>query len=83
MKQMLLGMIVPCDGKLRALLQEWSESSRTFVWHDVPKIVAVIIVSVILVRLLRLVTGKIKARQTRKLPADMSVRQVQTSPTSL
>jgi small-conductance mechanosensitive channel len=78
MNHILLGMMVPSDGKLRALLQEWGEDSRTFLRHDVPKIVAVIIVSIVLIRLLRLITGKITTRQTRKLPPGISVQQVRT-----
>jgi hypothetical protein len=40
---MFLGMMVPSNQNLRALLHDWGEDSQTFVRHDVPKIVSVII----------------------------------------
>ena len=75
---MFLGMMVPSNQNLRALLQDWGEDSQTFVRHDVPKIVSVIIVSFVLIRLLRLIAGKITTRQTRELPRGLRVQQVRT-----
>jgi len=69
--------IVPSEGKLRALLQDWGEDSRTFLRHDVPKIVLVLVVAFILARLLRLITGKIGSLQGGKLPG-IRAQQVRT-----
>jgi len=75
---MFLGMMVPSNQNLRALLQDWGEDSLTFLRHDVPRIVSVIIVSFVLIRLLRLIAGKITTRQTRGLPPGLRVQQVRT-----
>ena len=78
MNRILIGMMVPSEGKVRALLQDWGEDSRTFLRHDVPKIVAVIVVSFVLIRLLRLIAGKVTSLQTRKLPPGIRVQQIRT-----
>jgi small-conductance mechanosensitive channel len=75
---MFLGMMVPFNQNLRVLLQGWGEDSKTFLRHDVPKIVSVIILSFVLIRLLRLIAGKITTRQTRELPPGLRVQQVRT-----
>jgi small-conductance mechanosensitive channel len=78
MNRMFLGMMVPSNQNLRALLQDWGEDSLTFLRHDVPRIASVIIVSFVLIRLLRLIAGKITTRQTRGLPPGLRVQQVRT-----
>ena len=70
--------IVPSEGKLRALLQDWGEDSRTFLRHDVPKIVLVLVVAFILARLLRLITGKVASLQGGRLAAGSRGQQVRT-----
>jgi small-conductance mechanosensitive channel len=70
--------IVPSEGKLRALLQDWGEDSRTFLRHDVPKIVLVIVVAFVLARLLRLITNKVASLQAGKLPSGIRAQQVRT-----
>jgi moderate conductance mechanosensitive channel len=70
--------IVPSEGKLRALLQDWGEDSRTFLRHDVPKIVLVIVVAFVLARLLHLITNKVASLQARKLPSGIRAQQVRT-----
>lgn len=60
------------------LLRGWGEDTRLFLRHDVPKIVLVVVVSFLLIRLLRLITVKAVALQTRKLPAGMRAQQIRT-----
>jgi moderate conductance mechanosensitive channel len=74
----LLISAVPNEGKLRALLQDWGEDSRTFLRHDVPKIVLVIVVAFILGRILHLITRGVASLQAGKLPSGIRARQVQT-----
>jgi len=74
----LLLTLVPSEGKLRALLEGWSEDSRTFLRHDVPKIVLVVIVAFIVARLLHLITRKVASLEMGRLPAGMRARQVRT-----
>jgi moderate conductance mechanosensitive channel len=71
-------MIISSGEKLRALLQAWGDGSLIFLQHDMPKVVLVIIVAFVLIRLLRLIAGKITTRQTRKLPSGIRMQQVRT-----
>ncbi len=75
---MLLGTILPSSQNLRALLQNWFQDSQAFLRNDVPKIISVILVSLILIRLLRLVAARFTTRQIRKLPPGLRVQQVRT-----
>lgn len=61
-----------------SLLRDWREDTMTFLRHDVPKIVLVIVVSVVMMRLLRLITAKAAALQARKLPSGVRAQQVRT-----
>jgi len=71
-------MVVPNEGKLRALLQDWGEDSRTFLRHDVPKIVLVIVVAFLLIRILRLITRGLASLQAGKLPSGIRAKHVRT-----
>ena len=73
----LLLVTIP-EGHLLELLRGWGEDARTFLRHDVPKIVLVTVVSFVLIRLLRLITSKVAALQARKLPSGMRAQQVRT-----
>jgi moderate conductance mechanosensitive channel len=66
------------EGNLPELLRGWGEDARTFLRHDVPKIVLVTVLSFALIRLLRLITSKVTALQTRKLPSGFRAQQVRT-----
>lgn len=74
----ILNLVVPNESELRALLQDWSEDSRTFLRHDVPKIVLVIVVAFILVRILRLITRGVASLQAGNLPSGIRAQQVRT-----
>ncbi|HYA23478.1 MAG TPA: mechanosensitive ion channel family protein [Terriglobales bacterium] len=74
----VLTIVVPNEGKLRALLQDWGEDSRTFLRHDVPKIVLVIVVAFLLIRILRLITRGLASLQAGKLPSGIRAKQVRT-----
>jgi len=73
----MLHGIIP-DGNLPSLLRDWGEDARTFLRHDVPKIVLVTVVSFILIRLLRLITEKVAALQTSRLPSGIRAQQIRT-----
>lgn len=74
----VLSIAVPSEGKLRPLLQDWGEDSRTFLRHDVPKIVLIIIVAFVLIRILRLITSGMALLQAGKLPSGIRAQQVRT-----
>jgi len=78
MKSVFLSLVIPSEGKLRALFQDWGEDSRTFLRHDVPKIVLVMVVAFALARLLRLITGKLASLQAGRLPSVIRAQQVRT-----
>jgi moderate conductance mechanosensitive channel len=78
MNRLFMQVIVPSEGKLSQLLRDWGEDARTFLRHDVPKIVLVAVVSFVLIRLLRLITRKVAALQTRDLPSSLRAKQVRT-----
>lgn len=73
-----LSLVIIPEGNLPDLLRGWGEDARTFLRHDVPKIVLVTVLSFALIRLLRLITGKVTALQTRKLPSGLRAQQVRT-----
>lgn len=77
MSYALLHLIIP-EGNLPELLRDWGDDTRLFLRHDVPKIVLVVAASFALVRLLRLIVGKIARLQTRKLPEGLRAQQVRT-----
>lgn len=60
------------------MLEDWGEDARTFLRHDVPKIVLVIVVALVLARLLRLITAKVASLQAGKLPSGTRAQQVRT-----
>ena len=73
-----LSLVTIPEGHLLELLRGWGEDARTFLRHDVPKIVLVTVLSFALIRLLRLITSKVAAQQTRKLPSGIRAQQVRT-----
>jgi moderate conductance mechanosensitive channel len=69
-------IFVPPEGKLRTLFEGWSEDSRTFLRHDVPKIALVILLGFVVARLLHLITTKLASLQAGKLP--LRAQQIRT-----
>ncbi len=78
MKPILMALLLPEGGNLPALLRDWREDTMTFLRHDVPKIVLVVLGSLVMIRLLRLITRKVTALQTRKLPPGLRAQQIRT-----
>ena len=74
----ILQSLIPGAGNLPTLLRDWREDTMTFLRHDAPKIVLVTLVSFVLIRILRLVTSKITALHTRRLPSGISAQQIRT-----
>ncbi|MGA8152641.1 MAG: mechanosensitive ion channel family protein [Terriglobales bacterium] len=73
-----LSFVVIPDGNLPELVRGWGEDARTFLRHDVPKIVLVTVLSFALIRLIRLITSKVAALQSRRLPSGFRAQQVRT-----
>lgn len=70
--------LVPEAGNLPELLRDWREDTMIFLRHDAPKIVLVVVGAFVLIRLVRVITGKLLALESRKLPAGLRLRQIQT-----
>jgi moderate conductance mechanosensitive channel len=60
------------------LLHDWREDSMTFLRHDAPKILFVLVVAYVLTRIARAVAGKTADLHVRKLPSGVRVQQVRT-----
>lgn len=60
------------------LLHGWREDVQVFLRHDLPKIVLFVVLSIVLIRVLRVTTRKIAALRTRHLPSGLRARQVNT-----
>jgi len=78
MFSLLLYPAIAGEGNVPALLRDWGEDTRTFLRHDAPKLVLVILGSLVLIRLLRLITGKVVALQAQKIPSGLRSQQVRT-----
>jgi small conductance mechanosensitive channel len=75
---MRLFAAIPVEMTLPAIFHDWGEDARTFLRHDAPKLVLVIVGSLVLIRLVRLLTSKIAALQSRNIPSGLSSQQVRT-----
>jgi len=69
---------IPDAEKLAGLLHDWGEDSRTFLRHDVPKILLILVASFLLIRGLRLIAAKLVALQVRKLSPGGRAQQLRT-----
>ena len=75
---MLLHLTMPENWNLPALLRDWREDTMVFLRHDVPKILVVVMASLVLIRVLKALTGKIVALHIRKVPPGFRAQQVRT-----
>ena len=62
---------------MTSLLQDWREDTITFLRHDAPKILLIVIGAFILIRILHAVTRRITSLQSKRLPG-IRVQQVRT-----
>jgi small-conductance mechanosensitive channel len=60
------------------LLQAWREDTMTFVHHEMPKLVLVVVVAFVLVRVLRVVTGKMADLREKKFAQGLRSQQIRT-----
>src|SRR5260370_16911650 len=66
------------QGNVRALLRDWGEDTMTFLRHDAPKILLVLLVAYLLTRMARAIASKTADLHVRKLPSGVRVQQVRT-----
>ena len=73
-----LAFVLPENFDLQELLREWKQDSHQFVQHDLPKIVLVLLISFLLLRVLRAITGRMGTLRVPHRYADVRARQVKT-----
>lgn len=78
MNRLLLTILLVIEPQLPMLLRNWREDSMEFLRRDVPKLLFVILGSILLIRLLRWVTRGIGSLRTRRFPTGLRTQQVQT-----
>src|SRR5580704_7514919 len=78
MHRFFLFSLLPDADDLPELVRDWRSDTMVFLHHALPKVVLVVIVSFVLARMLRFVTGKVASLQARRLPSGIRARQVQT-----
>jgi small conductance mechanosensitive channel len=66
------------EGNITALLRDWREDAMTFLRHDAPKIVLVLVVAYVLTRIARAIARRSADLHVRTLPPGVSVQQVRT-----
>jgi small-conductance mechanosensitive channel len=71
-------MRMPTEGSLPELVRGWGEDTRTFLRHDCPKILFVILICCLLIWILRSLARKFAALQIRRLPPGFRAQQVRT-----
>src|SRR5215471_15845675 len=71
-------MKIPTETSLPALLHDWREDIMSFLRHDAPKILLVLIGAYILTKILRAIARKSADIHLRKLPPGVRVQQVRT-----
>jgi small conductance mechanosensitive channel len=75
---MIFGNLIPQIGNLPALLNAWREDGIRFLHEDAPKIVLTIFLAFVLIRIFRIIVGKITSLQSRRLPSGLRSQQVRT-----
>jgi moderate conductance mechanosensitive channel len=78
MRKISPAIAIPYAEKLAGLLRDWGEDSRKFLRDDVPKILLILLVSLLLIRGLRLIIRQLVALQVRKLQPGVRVQQLRT-----
>src|SRR5437879_7504144 len=74
----LSDFVVVDAGNFPALLRDWREDTVTFLHHDMPKLVIIVVGALVLSRLLRVMVGRIAALQEKKLPSGIRGQKIRT-----
>src|SRR6266481_7427177 len=74
----LSDVVVVEAGNLPALFRDWREDTVTFLHHDMPKLVIIVVGALVLSRLLRVMVRRIAALQEKKLPSGLRAQKIRT-----
>lgn len=75
--------VAPEAQRLRELLLDWREDSVTFLRVKMPKIVVIVVASIIVLRIFRGITRRMASLRARRLPSGFRAQQIQTISTVL
>jgi small-conductance mechanosensitive channel len=78
MIKFLIVSLIPETGNFPNLLRDWREDTMIFLRRDMPKIVLVVLASIVVIRLLRTITSRVTELQTRHLPSGLRAQQIRT-----
>lgn len=78
MNRMIASLIATETTRIGDLLRDWREDTMTFLRHDVPKLVLVVIGAFLLVRVLRAITRRVAGLEAHRLPPGIRTQQVRT-----
>src|SRR5579871_2962877 len=78
MLRLLLQIPITEAHDLPEVLRGWREDTLAFLRHDAPKLVLIIVTSFVLIRLLRLITGKVSVLQASRGASGVRARQIRT-----
>src|SRR3989440_3471564 len=74
----LSDFVIVDAGNFPALLRDWREDTVTFLHHDMPKLVIIVVGALVLSRLLRVMVRRIAALQEKKLPSGIRAQKIRT-----
>lgn len=74
----LSDFVVVEAGNFPALLRDWRQDTVTFLHHDMPKLVVIVVGALVLSRLLRVMVRRIAALQEKKLPSGIRAQKIRT-----
>src|SRR6266566_6598734 len=74
----LSDFVVVDAGNFPALLRDWRVDTVTFLHHDMPKLVIIVVGALVLSRLLRVMVRRIAALQEKKLPSGIRAQKIRT-----
>ena len=69
---------LPQVGNIPVLLNDWRDDFIRFLHQDAPKILFVVVMAFVVIRIFRIVVGKMASLQEKRLPSGMRAQQVRT-----
>ena len=73
-----LTLVIPETFDLQELVRDWRQDAHQFVQHDLPKILLIFLLSLLLLRVLRAITGRMGTLKVSDRYSDIRARQVKT-----
>lgn len=71
-------LLLPEGTDLPALLRDWRSDTINFLHHDAPKLAMIVVGCIVLIWVLRFITGRVASLHTKHLPHGLRTSQVRT-----